>query len=113
MSNFVVKKVYSFPWPVKLKLPNNGQYEDQIVNFIFKLPKNDELKEIFKKFNETKLYADFCKQVILGWTELKDEDQNEFPFNEENLGHLLNNNSFGQQIFDQFFEITNGAVAKN
>lgn len=112
--SLVLKKVSTFKWKVPLKVPGNGAYEVSEVEFEFKKLKVSELEDSMKKFNESGgKYADFCKKVIVGWSGIKDEAGADVNFSPENLELLFNEGTFGVQIFDSYFEIVNGAAAKN
>lgn len=110
---FVIKKTKSYFWPVKLKSPKDGGgYESQTLNLEFRKLKNSELKSLLREKKED-ADLDFCKKVITGWKDIKDDDGNEINFSLESLEIVLDEQGFLGQVVNQYLESISGAIEKN
>lgn len=108
---FVIKKKDSFFWPVTLKEPaDGGSYSEQKIDLEFKKLKESELKELLSKTEGDK---EFCKAIVLGWKDVKDESGFSVEFTQDSFEALLDNVKFASSICNQYLKICSGVVEKN
>ena len=70
--SFIRKKVSAYPWPVEIRKPSEevvGEFETQKFTIRFKRLAKKELND----FQEKEDY-DALKSIIVGWSDIKDED---------------------------------------
>ncbi|MGZ3743859.1 MAG: phage tail assembly chaperone [Pseudobdellovibrionaceae bacterium] len=109
---FVIKKKESFTWPVKIKSPKDGGgYEEQKINLEFKKLPQSEFQKTLKTAGITDVQ--FCQQVIIGWKDVVNENNEPVVFSEANLADFLETLGVPSQIVQQFTEIVSGASGKN
>ena len=73
--SFIRKKVSAYPWPVEIRKPSEevvGEFETQKFTIRFKRLAKKELND----FQEKEDY-DAMKSIIVGWSDIKDEDDKE------------------------------------
>lgn len=107
--SFIFKKKDSYFWPVKLKSPSDGgKYETQTLELEFKKLKQKQITEALG----VKENADFCRQIVNGWRDARDESGQELAFG-EHFESLLDEPGFAKQIVDQYLASLTGAAEKN
>lgn len=110
---FVLKPKKSYTWPVQFKVPaDDGKYENLEITLEFAQLKPEDVNKIISDNDMTDM--DVVKKIVLGWKDVKDADEKELPFCEENLKLLLAS-YFGLTaiITRTFLDSMTGAVAKN
>lgn len=92
----ILKKEDVYLWPVNFSMPvDDGKHEKVNFKCKFKRIKQTEVEKYQQKFSTTDLKKMFeaarecAKKVVVGWTDVMDEDGNQIDFNEENLNELL------------------------
>lgn len=106
---FVIKKKESFIWPVTMKLAaDGGKYDEQVIDLEFRHMKDSELQKILKKSKSDK---EFCKAVVVGWKDVKDENSNPVDFS--GFDDFLENVQFAATISTAYLKIVGGSVEKN
>lgn len=104
---FVRKKVGSYKWPVKIETPlDGGSFEIQRMTVEFKRITQTQIE----KFKDNK---ELLNEVIVGWSEYKDEKGVEIPFSTEELGYLVEDTTFLRAAGMAFFESLSGAKPGN
>jgi len=74
---------------------DDGKHQKVDFKCKFKRIKQTEVEKYQQKFSTTDLKKMFeaarecAKKVVVGWTDVMDEDGNQIDFNEENLNELL------------------------
>lgn len=108
---FVLKELKDFWWPCVIKTPgqNSGQYDVQELDLNFKLVKESELNDLLDKKLTNK---EFCKLVVLGWKDIKDEKGEEIKFSPSSFEKLLDYPKYAKQIADAFLEALRGTFAE-
>lgn len=110
---FKISQSATFRWPVKFQtVAQDGRQEAQSFDAEFKRLTQTRLKEIADKRAEI-TDDDFCREVLLGWSGIKDEDGNDLPFSESNRDRLLDVMGVPAQIIFAFYDAINGARRKN
>lgn len=111
----VLRKSNTIQWPINLKTPKDaGGYNEHQVTLTFKILKQSELKNILNKSKEAESPdVEFCKAIIYGWQEVKDADDKELKFTEENLKEFLETFGFSASIAEQYIDMLTKAIEKN
>ena len=81
--SFIKKKVSAYPWPVEIRKPSEeviGEFETHKFTIRFKRLAKKELND----FQEKEDY-DALKSIIVGWSDIKDEEDKDIPFSQKNL----------------------------
>jgi hypothetical protein len=105
--SFVAKKVASFKWPVSVSVPNDGKYESHTFTAVFKSLKKSEIDSLE---NDD---AKFIKGVLLGWEDVLDENNEEIPFNKENLAAMIDDIRWSVAVIRTYYKCINDVVEKN
>ena len=85
---FVRKKNKTFKWPVVVREPSSidaGVYEENEFIAIFKRLKVSE----YQKAVEEKSELDMMKMMLVGWEDMKEENGEDMPFNNQNLKDMM------------------------
>tara|TARA_R100000988_G_scaffold80071_1_gene43558 strand:- start:53 stop:388 length:336 start_codon:yes stop_codon:yes gene_type:complete len=85
---FVRKKNKTFKWPVVVREPSEtdaGVYEESEFIAVFKRLKVSE----YTKASESKSEFEMLKMMLVGWENMKEEDGEEIPFNNQNLKEMM------------------------
>ena len=85
---FVRKKNKTFKWPVVVREPSEtdaGVYEENEFIAIFKRLKVSEYQEAA----ENKTEFEMLKMMLAGWENMKEEDGQDIPFNNQNLKEMM------------------------
>ncbi len=108
---FVRKKVSSYKWPVVIETPSeegSGTFDIQ------------EFQAIFKRIGRSKITklanagdAELINAVLTGWSEIKEEDGSEVPFNTKNKKDFLEDPYWSRGVVKSYLESLEGASAKN
>ena len=123
----IINKVKSFKWTVDYEYPDDDDFVEIKFKAIFKrmpqkflnkmaklaTPKKDKLGNDILDFDP----AELCKQVVIGWEEVfitndKGEEE-EVPFNKENLDNLLEIPFLSTYLTKSFYEGQTGKKLKN
>ena len=123
----IINKVKSFKWTVDYEYPDDDDFVEVKFKAIFKrmpqkflnqmakkaTPKKDKLGNDILDFDP----ADLCRQVVIGWEEVfitndKGEEE-EVPFNKENLDNLLEIPFLSTYLTKSFYEGQTGKKLKN
>lgn len=124
---FVLKQSASYKWPVTFKLPiDGGRYEKQTFDAEFKrLPQAriDEIQEAVQ--DRARAVANnqepegqvndrsVADEILIGWSNVLDEDGDEIPFTAANKQALLEVPALASAIIVAFFESVTGNKLKN
>lgn len=101
----------TYTWPVKVFIPMDGGKRKEAGTF----------KATFNRFKrgedpteDGELSAvDMFKKLLSGWEGVQDDDGVEIPFNDENLGKMLEIDIFSIAILDAYRESIGQAKEKN
>ncbi len=92
----ILKKEDVWSWPVNFSMPvDDGKHEKVKFKCKFKRIKQTEVEKYQQKFTTTDLKVMFeaarecAKKVVVGWTDVMDEEGNQIEYNEANLNELL------------------------
>ena len=123
----IINKVKSFKWTVDYEYPDDDDFVEVKFKAIFKrmpqkflnqmakkaTPKKDKLGNDVLDFDP----AELCKQVLIGWEEVFIEnekgEEEEVPFNKENLDNLLEIPFLSTYLTKSFYEGQTGKKLKN
>ena len=120
---FVLKQKNSFPWPVSLLLPGDGgRRELSTFKAEFKVLSQSRLNEIGRiaravekgEAPEDEISAqDLAQEMLIGWSDVKDDDGKDVPFSEFALAQLLEIPTAAAQIVRTYYESYEDAKRKN
>jgi hypothetical protein len=112
---FVLSQSQSYFWPVEIEMPvSGGKFEKSTFDAEFKRLAQSRIKEILKQLGESDYGdSDLCKEVLVGWKGILDENKAEVPFSESARDQLLDVAVVAGCIVKAFFASLNGAKRKN
>ena len=123
----IINKVKSFKWTVDYEYPDDDDFVEVKFKAIFKrmpqkflnqmakkaTPKKDKLGNDILDFDP----AELCRQVVIGWEEVfitnEQGEEEEVPFNKENLDNLLEIPFLSTYLTKSFYEGQTGKKLKN
>ena len=85
---FVRKKNKTFKWPVIVREPSEndaGVFEENEFIAIFKRLKVSE----YQKAIDNKTEFEMLKMMLVGWENMKEENGEDIPFNNQNLKEMM------------------------
>ena len=123
----IINKVKSFKWTVDYEYPDDDDFVEVKFKAIFKRMPQKFLNEMAKKATPKKDKlgndvldfdpAELCKKVLIGWEEVFIEnekgEEEEVPFNKENLENLLEIPFLSTYLTKSFYEGQTGKKLKN
>ena len=98
---FVRKKNKTFKWPVVVREPSEtdaGVYEDHEFIAIFKRLKVSEYQEAA----DNKTEFDLLKMMLVGWEDMKEENGEDIPFNNQNLKDMMEDAYWLRAVSDSY-----------
>lgn len=108
---FILKPDNTYDWPVRVQVPREGAFQEQQFTAIFKVMPHERIQEMV---NANKVDLDFLREVVVGWRQVKAEDQTEIPFSPEARDRLLGIPYVVRALFNAFAESASGrAFEKN
>lgn len=112
---FVLSQSQSYSWPVTVELPSSGgKFEKSTFDAEFKRLSQSRIKEIQKQISTDEISdADFCKEVLVGWKGIHDDNGKEIPFSEGARDRLIDVALVAGSICKAFFISLAGAKTKN
>lgn len=111
---FVLKQSDAYTWPVSFEIPVNGQHEKQTFEAKFKRMSQKWIREIAKKIDGGKITdTEVAKEIVVGWSDVKDGDDKEIPFSSKALEALLDVPTVAGAIVLAYFSSITGAKEKN
>jgi hypothetical protein len=124
---FVLKQSTSYKWPVSFKLPvDGGKYEKQTFEAEFRRLPQARLNEIQDAVQERTRAAKagepidgmindqaVADEILIGWSNVLDEDGDEIPFTTANKQQLLEVSALASSIIVAYFESVTGNKLKN
>lgn len=112
---FILKKIESYFWPVKIQLPKSGGgFSNHEFQALFKRIPQSDLKKLIEG-EEGKAPTDkaFCEAVMIGWKDVKDEEGNDLEFSDETFNQLLEIPQVAQTLVNAYVDSIAGSKVKN
>jgi hypothetical protein len=109
--SFVRKKISAYPWPVEIKKPSEttpGEFESSTFIIKFKRLKKSELT----KFEAEQDFG-ALKKIIVGWSQIQDEEGKDIPFCDKELKAFSEDVDFVAGVVEAFGNFYQNANAKN
>ena len=111
--SFQIKQKDSYSWPVKFDIPEDGQYRRETFNAVFKNISQSRFQELIElsqsdDFND----VDIVREVVIGWSGITDDKDEEIPFTKAKLEQLLDVLGLATAIASSFVESRKGSAAK-
>ena len=121
---FVLKQSDTYTWPITLVLPvDGGRREKHTFDGEFKRLPQTRINEIVRqaramergRLNEDEVLEDqdAASEILVGWSNVVDDDGNEIPFSTKSLDQLLEIPTVAGQIVRAWFESLEVAKRKN
>ena len=98
---FVRKKKKTFKWPVIVREPSEtdaGVYDESEFIGIFRRLKISE----YEKATENKSEFQMLKLMLVGWENMKEEDGEDIPFNNQNLKDMMEDAYWLRAVSDSY-----------
>jgi hypothetical protein len=112
---FILKRDDRFSWPVSFDVPiDGGKFKRETFDAEFRRLSQSRLDEI-RELSRTEGVTDpeVAREVLVGWSGIKDDDGEDVPFSESALEQLLDVPMLATAIVAKYFESLQGAKAKN
>jgi len=112
---FILKRDDRFSWPVSFDVPiDGGKFKRETFDAEFCRLSQSRLDEIKKQVRTEEVSdLDIAREVLVGWSGIKDDDCEDVPFSESALEQLLDVPMLATAIVAKYFESLQGAKAKN
>ena len=123
---FILDEKKTTRWPVTIQTPNDGARKEQkfIAEFAYvKQSRINEIREQFSKYvtavqeskpNKSGLTdVSVADEVLVGWSEIEDEEGNELPYNLTNKKKLLEHAMMASAVIEAYFTSLTEAKEKN
>jgi hypothetical protein len=106
---YVRKKPTSFKWPVIVKDPvDGGDFEESTFTATFKRMGRAEFSGLADKGD-----AALIEKLLLGWSDINDEDGKPVPFTKENLKAQCDDGYWMRAVISAYSSTFDGARAGN
>ncbi len=123
----IINKVKSFKWTVDYEYPEDDDFIEVKFKAIFKRMPQKFLNEMAKRATPKKDKhgneildfdpAELCEKVVIGWEDVfitnEKGEEEEVPFNKENLNNLLEIPFLSAYLAKSFYEGQTGKKLKN
>lgn len=112
---FVLSQTPHYEWPVEYRTPiDGGKYKPSAFVAEFKRLPQSRLDEIFKGATEDEVDDDaVLDEVLMGWSDIKDQEGNEFECTDANRRILLDLPGMRSTLLRAYFGSIEGAARKN
>lgn len=112
---FVIKQSDTYKWPVRFSLPSAtkaGQFDTHNVTLEFKRLPQSALAQMTSTDGVTD--ESLCRQWVVGWEGVYDEEQQPVPFSDSAFGQFLEYPSVASTIVVAYIDsMSGGAKRKN
>ena len=106
---FVLKKVASYKWPIKVEIPvDGGKFETQTFDAIFKKMSRSSFNDLVDKGDDA-----LVDGILEGWDGITDEAGKEVPFTQKTKKELCDDPYVMKAIIQAYADSVTGAPAKN
>lgn len=106
---FVLKKVSSYKWPVSVEVPvDGGKFKKEAFTAIFKKMSRSAFNDLIEAGDDA-----LIDQIVEGWEGVKDEDGDEFEYNDENKIALFDDPYVLRAVITAYTDSVTGSQAKN
>jgi hypothetical protein len=103
----------TYRWPVEVRFPAEvGKFGKGTFTAEFNTLPQDEIDRIIQAGRDGDVDADVCREALIGWSGVQDEDGSEVPYSDEAKTKLLNIAYVRQAVLDAFFESITGGGAR-
>lgn len=117
---FVLKQSDTYMWPVTLVIPvDGGRREKHSFDAEFKRLSQTRINEIVRQAKGTSEEEatledqTACAEILVGWSNVVDDDGQDIPFSQKSLGQLLELPTIAAQIIRAWSESLEVAKRKN
>jgi hypothetical protein len=108
---FKLSQSDSYSWPVKVSLPTDGgRFIEQTFDAVFKRLSQSKIKEMLAVEGGTD--SEFCKDILIGWKGITDDNGAEIPFSEDARDKLLDVPSVANATVEAYVTSASGKGAK-
>lgn len=112
---FVLSQSSSYKWPVAVDFPvDGGKFEKQTFDAEFKRMTQTQIEGVRKQIEEaTTTDRDLARDVLVGWSGIKDEHGDDVPFSETARDQLLDVPLVAAAVVMAFITSLSGRKQKN
>jgi hypothetical protein len=112
---FILDQSDSYFWPVKVKVPSdNGRFTELTFDCKFKRVTESEFKAYLEKVQNKEMNDhDICKEIIVDWRGILNQDKTELKFSQESLSRVLDVNLVAKSIAMSWLDSVTGEKTKN
>lgn len=112
---FTLKRDDRFKWPVSFDVPvDGGKFKRETFDGIFIRVSQSRLRELTDLVSSGEVTdIDVAREVLVGWSGIKDDNGEDVPFSDEALEQLLDVPMLASAIVVKYFESLQGVKAKN
>jgi hypothetical protein len=112
---FTLKQTNSYSWPVSVEIPvDNGRHERSTFDAEFKRIPQTRIKEFGEELDAgTISESDICREVLIGWKGITDDDGKEVKFTQSNFEQLVDVPMVAMAVATSFFNSLAGVKRKN
>jgi hypothetical protein len=110
---FKIAQKPTYKWPVTVQIPTDGgRYTKATFTAEFRAMSQKEIDELVLAGRDGDRDADLCRELLVGWSGVQDEDGSEIAFSDEAKDRLLNITYVRHGLLDAFFASITGAGAR-
>ena len=112
---FVLKQSSDYVWPVTVELPTDGgRFSKHTFDAKFQRLPQKRINIIIEQIRVNEIDDDtLCREVLIGWTGIKDDNDEEIPFSESSLNVVLNVQAVAAAVVSAWFESLAKGKRKN
>jgi len=112
---FTLKQSDSYQWPVVIDIPvDGGRHDRQTFDGEFKRVTQSRIREMGQLIQEEEITdADLVREVLVGWTNIDDDDGNPVKFSQSTLNQLIDIPLVATAIATAYFNSMAGVKRKN
>lgn len=106
---FVLKKSSSYKWPVTVEVPmDGGRFKKETFTAIFRKMSRSAFNDLIDQGDDA-----LVNEIIQGWENVKDEDGEEVPFDEDAKQQLFDDPYVLRALITAYTDSLTGEKAKN
>jgi len=110
---FKIAQKPTYKWPVTVHIPaDGGKFTKGTFTAEFNALPQDQIDKIIKDGRDGDETSDICREALVGWSAVQDEEGNDLPFSEEAKAKLLNIAYARYALLDAFFSSITGGGAR-
>ena len=107
--SFVLKKVFSYKWPVAVDVPvDGGSFKKETFTAVFKKMSRSAFNDLIEHGDDA-----LIAEIVEGWEGIKDEDGKDVAYSDKTRSQLFDDPYVLRAVINAYTESLLGAQAKN